>query len=94
MKLFRIPKGTAGKLITQEEYTDVKIQDWVTRKELTFVDVLLDPVRLHNQRSEHDHNSIAVKLVMQGYSLFGGVTGSDPSAKYFLAVPYDSVEVG
>lgn len=93
MKLYKIAKGTAGKLITQLPGVDPQVQDWNTTKDLEFTETLLDPIRLHNNRADYDHTSLAVKLVMKGYALYGGEDGYDPNAKYILAVPYDNVDV-
>lgn len=93
MKLYSVAKGTNGKLIKQEPNANVEVRDWTTRKDLSFVETLLDPVRLHNNRGAYDHSSMAVKLVAQGYALFGGEDGNDASALYVLAVPYDEVRV-
>lgn len=93
MKLYQIQKGTTGKLIARRADTTLEVTDWTTRKDLRFTEVLLDPVRLHNNRSSYDPCSLAVTLVEQGYAIFGGSDGGDRQAKYFLAVPYDQLKV-
>ncbi len=93
MKMYSIPVGTQGKVLIQEPNADIKMSDWTTRKDLTFSETILDPVRLHNNRGAYDHSSVAVKLVSQGFALFGGEMGNDADAKHILAVPYDQVKV-
>lgn len=87
MKAYKVPKGTKGKLIVQEEFS-VEVRDWVVRKDLTFDDTIVDPVRFHNHPGDYDSGSLAVELVLKGYSLFG-----EQDSRYVLAVPYENVTV-
>ena len=94
MKQYTVKAGTPAKLITKVDGKDVETKDWTVRRDLTFFEVLLDPIRLYNNRAQYDSNSLAVQMVSRGYALFGGKDGNDPHAKHTLAVLYyDHVEL-
>lgn len=93
MKKYFIPKGTSGKLVRQDGSDPIVVKDWITRKDLSFANPVLDPVILNTNRSKYNYTSIGVKLVLQGYSLFGGKAGDNKDSLYVLAIPYDEVRV-
>lgn len=85
MKLYRIKTGTEGKLI---RVADEDIQDWTVRKDLSFMDTIIDPVRYHNRPGDVD-NPLYNKMAQQGYALFSNA--NDP--RYVLAVQYEDVNI-
>ena len=90
MKLYRIKKGTIGKII---RVADEDIREWVVRKDLSFMDTIIDPVRYHNNPGAVD-NALYNKLAQQGWALFSqshSQTNANP--RYVLAVQYDDVNI-
>jgi len=85
VKLYRVKTGTKGKLI---RVADEDIRDWTVRKDLSFMDTIIDPVRYHNRPGDHD-NVLYNKMAQQGYALFSNAT--DP--RYILAVLYDDISI-
>jgi len=97
MKFYEISKGTKC-LLLKDPIAPVKIMahggywdtaDFVTTKDLTFFDVVIDPVRIYNQTSGFGPSDTLYKLADRGYMIFQ----SDDNADYLLAVPYASVNV-
>jgi hypothetical protein len=94
MHLYTVPKGTQGKLLAQRGADSAPaVEDWITRKELTFTEFVIDPVWYHNNRGKVSLPIVLEQMAQQGYAVYGGDTGGLLSAKYLLAVPYDSVHV-
>lgn len=85
MKLYRIKKGTAGKLIDTKEDA---VNDWTVSKDLSFMDTVADPIRYHNRPADIT-DPLHVKLVQQGYAIFI----DSVSTRYLLAVQYERVGV-
>ena len=85
MKLYRIKEGTTGKLI---RVADENIREWTVRKDLSFMDTIIDPVRYHNRPGDVD-NPLYNKLAQQGYALFS----KDGDPRYVLAVQYEDVNI-
>ena len=90
MHLYKIKAGTKCKLLTQEPDKDVTVRDYVTRKNLDFVDeqVVIDFVRLKNEKIPP--TTQALKLAASGYSIFCNESAND---KYLVAVHLSLVEV-
>ena len=86
LKLYRVRKGTEGKLISLSPSPTVR--DWTVRKDLTFMHTITDPVRYHN-RPDEVTNPTHLELVKQGYALFA----SSDNPNYVLAVSYNKVGV-
>jgi hypothetical protein len=61
-------------------------RDWVVRKDVTFDDTIMDPVKLHNLSKYCDHSLQSHYWAKEGKATFrdGG---------YALVVPYNQVEV-
>lgn len=96
MKLYEVAKGTEGLLLTRGKEDGIEVfdvQKWVVRKDLTFSETFLDPIRLHNNRGDYDFKELTTQYAEAGYAIFAGEHGSERNAKYILAVPYDQVEV-
>lgn len=91
--MFKIPRGTLGKLISLMPNKDAEVKDWITRKELVFTEVLIDPTMISkmDQVDPHDRKPLAVRMALEGYALFGGDTGGDRNAQYVLAIPFAKV---
>ena len=91
--MYHIAAGTVGKLVKVEHNKDAEINDWVTRKDLTFQDCLVDPTNVSTVGAafEHTKKPLAIRLAEEGFSLFGGVTGGDRQACYVLAIPYPKI---
>ena len=87
--IYRVKKGIAAKLIELNLNQDAKVTDWVVRKDLEFPECLIDPIVVKTMVQ----NSLAATLASQGYALFGGDSGSDRSARYVIAVPYNQLEI-
>jgi len=92
MHQYNIPKGTTGKLIKQSAYA-TKIIDWVTRRDLSFTEFVVDPVSYHNNRGSLALPEQLLRLAERGYAVYGGEHGNDANASYLIAVPYDQVRV-
>lgn len=94
MHLYIIRRGTHGKLITQKGSDQSPVvTDWVTRKSLTFTEFVIDPVWYHNNRGKMPISPTLEQLAQRGFAVYGGESGGVLTAKYLLAVPYESVRV-
>lgn len=96
MKMYKVKRKTPAKLITQEPEVDIKIEDFVVRRDLTFADHqnLGDPIRLHNRPDILPEGTPIHKIVSEGYIVFtNDASGQTETEKYFLAVPYRDVAV-
>jgi hypothetical protein len=91
MHLYKIEKGTTGKLIDRSG-TPV-IRDWVVRRNLSFYNFIVDPISYHNNRGNLNLPVDITRLAERGYAVYGGENGGDDHATYLLAVPYSSVKV-
>lgn len=92
MKMYTIPVGTIGKLIDQSG-DDPIIRDWNVRRELSYFEVIADPIRFHNLRGQLNLPPHITRLAEQGYAIFGGEDGGEKNATYLLAVEYHEVGV-
>jgi hypothetical protein len=88
VKLYRVTKGTTGKLIKVGADTQPEIKDWTVRKDLTFMDTIIDPVMYHNRPGDFE-DPLHIAMVQGGYALFANA--SNP--RYILAVQYEDVGV-
>lgn len=91
MKMYTIPVGTIGKLIDQSGDEPI-IRDWNVRRELSYFEVIVDPIRFHNLRGQLNLPPHIIRLAEQGYAIFGGDSGGEEKATYLLAVDYSHVD--
>ena len=91
--MYTIDVGTKGKLITLEPNKDAKVEDWVVRKHLEFVECLISPLVVDEKVRQAQNQTLAVRLASEGYALFGGQSGSDRLARYVIAIPYDKIQI-
>lgn len=91
MKLYVIKKGTTSKLLTQKPDTNITVKPWVTTKELTFNQPVLDAVGYSNAHPKPPRDSLAVRLIHEGYSLFS--ESGKANDEYILAVKSTDVEL-
>lgn len=88
MHLYKIKRGTRGRLIKME---DQSVKDWVVRTDLSFVETVTDPIKYHNGKV------VDVKAMNDaagaGMAVFGGEYGCENGQDYYLAVPYNQIEV-
>ncbi len=92
---YKIAKDTVGKLIKLVPNKDPEITDWITRRDLTFQESLIDPavVASKAKATKSVKKPLAVRMAEQGYALFGGDSGGERDAQYVLAVPYSDIEI-
>jgi len=88
MHLYKIPKGVMGYLYNTE---DGSLKPWVTRRELSYVGTVIDPVKLHNGQLTDDR--VINEQATNGYAVFGGEYGCNNGEKYYLSVPYRTIKV-
>lgn len=94
MKIYTIPHGTTGKVITQcQDAPTASVEDWITRRELTFTESVVDPISHHNNRGNPNVPEYLKRYAEQGYAIYGGSVGNDVAATYLFAVQYDKVLV-
>lgn len=98
MKLYQIPKGTNGLVLTATKFKQkfdnggrvVRFDDGVpykTTKDLTFTETVTDPIRAAN--GERVYSKIEA-LALIGYAIFEEQTDTHI---YYLAIQYNEVEV-
>ena len=90
MHMYLIKAGVKCKILTQLPNTDIKVEDFVTRKSQEFGDenIVIDYIRFKNSRQPV--NSVATRLAARGYYIFCHESVND---KYLMAVPSPAVEV-
>lgn len=88
--IFKVKKGLDGKLIRLQLNKDAELQPWITRRDLAFTECLINPSTVVRGSKG---KSLAERLALEGYALFGGDTGGDKTAEYVLAVPFHMVEI-
>lgn len=94
MKVYIIPKGTNGFLLTRNEDGDYEAQDWTTRREITNTDLVFCPTRLYNNPDEYPKTHMFHIFAEQGYAIMcDSEHGANRNAPYLLAVLYDRMRV-
>ncbi len=88
--MYVIPQGTTGKIIKQSSFDEITITDWVTRRELKYERILINPFIYHNNRAINLPDEFT-KLAERGCGIFGGSLGDDKHAQYLIAVPYPNI---
>ena len=90
MKVYKIAKGTKAVLIYDKEDGSTGHMPFHTRKDLEFFDTVIDPVRVHNDRTgQLLQGTVERQFAIGGCAVF--VDFDKP--EYRLAVPYNKVEV-
>lgn len=90
--MYKVAKGTSGKLIKLIANKDAEVIDWVTRDDFEFKESLINPIVVKTMVAEAK-KPLAVRMAEEGYALFGGMEGGDRTAKYVLAIPYSAITV-
>lgn len=90
MHTYLVKEGASCKLLTQSPDTDIKVEDFVTRKPQEFggENIVIDYIRFKN--SKQPVNSVATRLASRGYYIFCHESVND---KYLMAIPSHLVEV-
>ncbi len=93
MKMFNIPKGTHGLLLTEQAGIDIEQQEWETLIKMEFKpeDVAVDPMIYKNHTGVYTAGSLAEKLAKNGYIIFN--RKPKDHIKQMLAVQYSDVIV-
>lgn len=94
MKVYIIPEGTKGILLTRQDDGSYETQDWRTRREVSNTDLVFDPIRHYNHPEEFPLNHIFSMLVRRGYGIMcNSEHGANENAKHLIAVPYNEMNV-